>query len=147
VKRREKMTRQERIDLATMQSYLPELKVLRDFVDRLEILFEEGRSEALAWGRHTALVVNRHFLGVPELATAGAGAAGGREVREDDRLPEEPGVPADADEQPRGASQPQAAVRGEVPVQVADTPHDGAVPGAVAGPVMEARTSDLEPLA
>ncbi len=70
VKRREKMTRQERIDLATMQSYLPELKVLRNFVDRLEILFEEGQSEALAWGRHTALVVNRHFLGVPELATA-----------------------------------------------------------------------------
>ena len=56
--------------LATMQSYLPELKVLRDFVDRLEMLFEEGQSEALAWGRHTALVVNRHFLGVPELATA-----------------------------------------------------------------------------
>ena len=70
VKRREKMTRQERIDLATMQSYLPELKVLRDFVDRLEMLFAEGQSEALAWGRHTALVVNRHFLGVPELATA-----------------------------------------------------------------------------
>ena len=70
VQRREKMTRQERIDLATMQSYLPELKVLRDFVDRLEMLFEEGQSEALAWGRHTALVVNRHFLGVPELATA-----------------------------------------------------------------------------
>ena len=64
------MTRQERIDLATMQSYLPELQVLRDFVDRLEMLFEEGQSEALAWGRHTALVVNRHFLGVPELATA-----------------------------------------------------------------------------
>src|SRR5512135_3343957 len=70
VKRWEKMTRQERIDLVTMQSYLPELKVLRDFVDRLEMLFEEGQSEALAWGRHTALVVNRHFLGVPELATA-----------------------------------------------------------------------------
>src|SRR5271157_2221514 len=46
VKRREKMTRQERIDLATMQSYLPELKVLRDFVDRLEMLFEEGQIEA-----------------------------------------------------------------------------------------------------
>jgi transposase-like protein len=70
VKRREKMSRQERIDLATMQSYLPELKVLRDFVDRLEMLFEEGQSEALAWGRHAALVVNRQFLGVPELAKA-----------------------------------------------------------------------------
>ena len=48
-----------------MQSYLPELKVLRDFVDRLEMLFEEGQSEALAWGRHTALVGDRHFSGAP----------------------------------------------------------------------------------
>jgi Transposase len=69
VKRREKMTRQERIDLATMQNYLPELKVLRNFVDRLEMLFEERQSEALAWGRHAALVANRRFLEVPELAT------------------------------------------------------------------------------
>jgi transposase-like protein len=70
VKRREKMTRQERVDLATMQSYLPELEVLREFVDRLEMLFEEGQTEALAWGRHAAVVANRQFLGVPELAQA-----------------------------------------------------------------------------
>jgi hypothetical protein len=70
VKRREKMTRQERTDLATMQSYLPELKVLRQFVDRLEVLFAEGQTEASAWGRRAALVVNRQFLGVPELAKA-----------------------------------------------------------------------------
>ena len=146
VKRREKMTRQERIDLATMQSYLPELKVLRDFVDRLEMLFEEHQSEALAWGRHAALVANRRFLKVPELAD-GAGDAGGGEVREDDRLPEESGESAGADEQPCGAGQPQTAARGEGPVQMADTAHDGAVPGAADGPVLEARTSDLEPLA
>ena len=35
----------------------------------------------------------------------------------------------------------------KVPVQVAEAAHDGAVPGAVDGPVLEARTSDLEPLA
>jgi hypothetical protein len=70
VKRRGKLTRQERIDLATMQSYLPELKVLREFVDRLEMLLEEDQTEALAWGRHAALVGNRRFLGVPELAEA-----------------------------------------------------------------------------
>ena len=35
VKRRDKMSPQEQADLATMLSYLPELKVLRDFVDRL----------------------------------------------------------------------------------------------------------------
>ncbi len=44
------MSDRERADLATMLGYLPELKALRDFVDRLGMLFEEGRSEALAWG-------------------------------------------------------------------------------------------------
>jgi transposase-like protein len=43
---------------------------LRSFVDRLEMLFEEGQSEALAWGRHAALTRNRRFLVVPELAEA-----------------------------------------------------------------------------
>jgi hypothetical protein len=70
VKRQGKLTRQEWIDLATMQSYLPELKLLREFVDRLEMLFEEDQTEALAWGRHAALVANRRYLGIPELAQA-----------------------------------------------------------------------------
>jgi transposase-like protein len=70
VRRRDRMSDQERADLATMLSYLPELKVLRDFVDRLGLLFEEGPSEALAWGRHAALVSDRSFLAVPELAKA-----------------------------------------------------------------------------
>ncbi|APW58625.1 transposase [Paludisphaera borealis] len=70
VKRREKMTRQERVDLATMQSYMPELKVLREFVDRLEALFEEDQTESLAWRRQAALVADRRFHAVPELAQA-----------------------------------------------------------------------------
>jgi hypothetical protein len=70
VRRRDKMTDQERTDLATALSYLPELRILRDFLDRLGMLFEEGQSEALAWGRHAALVSNRSFLAVPELAKA-----------------------------------------------------------------------------
>jgi transposase-like protein len=70
VRRRDKMSDQERADLATMLSYLPELKALRDFVDRLGMLFEEGQGEALAWVRHAALVADRSFLAVPELATA-----------------------------------------------------------------------------
>jgi transposase-like protein len=70
VRRRDKMSDQERADLATMLSYLPELKPLRDFVDRLGMLFEEGQGEALAWGRHAALVASRTFLAVPELAKA-----------------------------------------------------------------------------
>src|SRR3954449_13265619 len=70
VRRHDRMSDQERADLATMLSYLPELKALRDFVDRLGLLFEEGQSEALAWRRHAALVSDRSFLAVPELAKA-----------------------------------------------------------------------------
>jgi Transposase len=70
VKRRQRMSPQERADLEKMLNYLPELKTLRDFVDRLEMLFEEDQSEALAWGRHAALTNNRRFLAVPELAAA-----------------------------------------------------------------------------
>lgn len=70
VRRRDKMSDQERADLATMLSYLPELKTLRDFVDRLVVLFEEGQSEASAWGRHAALIANPSFLALPELAKA-----------------------------------------------------------------------------
>jgi transposase-like protein len=64
------MSDQERADLATMLSYLPELKTLRDFVDCLGVLFEEGQSEPQAWSRHAALVSNHSFLAVPELAKA-----------------------------------------------------------------------------
>jgi hypothetical protein len=70
VRRRDKMGDQERADLATMLGYLPELKALRDFVDRLGVLFEEGQSEASAWSRHAELVSDRSFLAVPELAKA-----------------------------------------------------------------------------
>jgi transposase-like protein len=70
VKRHEHLSPQERLDLEKMLNYLPELKTLRSFVDRLEMLFEEGQSEALAWGRHAALTRNRRFLAVPELAAA-----------------------------------------------------------------------------
>src|SRR5262245_22045862 len=70
VKHRDRMSAQDKADLATMVSYLPELKTLRDFVDRLELLFEKDQSEALAWGRHAALLRSSAFLAVPELAAA-----------------------------------------------------------------------------
>jgi len=70
VKRRERMSPQERLDLQKRLSYLPELKTLRTFVDRPVMLFEEGQSEALAWGRQAALTNHRLFLRVPELAAA-----------------------------------------------------------------------------
>ena len=47
-----------------------ELATLRDFVDRLGMLFEEDRSEASARRRHAELVSDRSFLAVPELARA-----------------------------------------------------------------------------
>jgi transposase-like protein len=70
VRRRDRMSAQEEADLATMLGYLPELKVLRDFVDRLGKLFEEGQAEALAWARHAALLRSGAFRAVPELAAA-----------------------------------------------------------------------------
>jgi transposase-like protein len=70
VKRRDRMSEQERAGLATMLSYLPELKTLRDFADRLEMLFEADQSEALARGRHAALLGSRAFQAVPEPAAA-----------------------------------------------------------------------------
>jgi hypothetical protein len=69
VKRRDRMSEQERADLGTMLSYLPELKTLRSFMDRLEMLFEEKQSEVLAWGRQVALLRSGAFVAVPELAT------------------------------------------------------------------------------
>src|SRR3954447_765975 len=65
VRRRDRMSDQERADLATMLGYLPELKALRDFVDRLGPLFEEGQGEASAWRRHAELVSGRSSLAVP----------------------------------------------------------------------------------
>lgn len=70
VKRRDRVSVRDEADLATMLGYLPELKALRDFVDRLEMLFEEGQTEASAWGRHAALLRGGGFLAVPELAKA-----------------------------------------------------------------------------
>jgi transposase-like protein len=70
VKRRDRMSPQERTDLVTMLNYLPELRTLRDFVDRLQRLFEENQSEALAWRRRAALTTSQAFQAVPELADA-----------------------------------------------------------------------------
>jgi hypothetical protein len=70
VKRRDQMTERDEAALAAMVSYLPELRTLRDFVDRLEMLLEEGQSEALAWRRRAALLHSGAFLAVPEVAAA-----------------------------------------------------------------------------
>jgi hypothetical protein len=64
------MSDREPADLAVMLSYLPEQKTLRDFVDGLGMLFEDGQCEAMAWDRHAALIADRSFLAVPELTKA-----------------------------------------------------------------------------
>ena len=69
-RRRDRLSRQERTDLGTMLSYLPELKTLRPFVDRLQALGAEDQSASLAWRRRRALVTNAESLAMPELATA-----------------------------------------------------------------------------
>ncbi len=70
VKRRDNLTDQERDDLATMLSYLPELATLRSFVDRVYGLFEEGQSAHRAKCRRAALLRSPDFAAVPELAGA-----------------------------------------------------------------------------
>ena len=59
VKRHDTLSRQERLDLETMFNYLPELRVLRDFVDRLAGLFEKRQSETTAWRCRARLVSDR----------------------------------------------------------------------------------------
>src|SRR5512143_1712474 len=71
--------------------------------------------------------------------------AGGGVIRQDGRLPEKPGVPTGADEQPRGADQPEAASSGEGPIQVAESAHAGAVHGLVVGSVLDPGASDSQP--
>jgi hypothetical protein len=68
VKRRDNFTDQERDDLATMLSYLPDLATLRSFVDRVYGLFEDGQSTHRAKCRRAALVRSAEFAAVPELA-------------------------------------------------------------------------------
>jgi transposase-like protein len=70
VKRRADMSRQEGNDLVTMCAYLPELLVLRRFVDRVQRLFELHQSKHQAWCRRAALLREASFAAVPELARA-----------------------------------------------------------------------------
>jgi hypothetical protein len=70
VKRRENLTDQEKEDLQTVLEYIPGLRVLRRFVDRVLRLFEAGQSEHQAWCRRAALLREATFQAVPELAEA-----------------------------------------------------------------------------
>jgi len=53
-----------------MFAYLPELRSLRTFIERVHALFEREQSEHRAWCRRAALVARASFQNVPELAQA-----------------------------------------------------------------------------
>jgi len=70
VKRRENFRAHEKSDLQTMLKYLPALRTLRTFADKLHRLFEPEQSEHQAWCRWQALQASVEFRAIPELAKA-----------------------------------------------------------------------------
>ncbi len=67
VKKRERLTEQDKKDLKTMLGYVPELRVLRAFADALQRLFAAEQTEDQAWGRWQRLQRHAQYLAVPEL--------------------------------------------------------------------------------
>jgi transposase-like protein len=70
VTRKENLTDQQRKDLRKMFEYLPGLRTLRTFVERVYQLFAPEQSEHQAYCRRAALLRNAAFAQVPELAKA-----------------------------------------------------------------------------
>jgi len=70
VTRKENLTDQQRKDLRKMFEYLPALRTLRTFAERLYSLFAPEQSEHQAYCRRAGLVQNAAFAQVPELAKA-----------------------------------------------------------------------------
>jgi transposase-like protein len=70
VMREEKLSDPQRKRLRQMFEYLPGLRTLRTFIRRTHALLELDQSEHQAWCRRAALVANRTFQDVPELAKA-----------------------------------------------------------------------------
>jgi Transposase len=70
VRRQENMTASHKRDLRTMLEYIPSLRVLRRFVERVYRLLGEGQSEEQAWRRWRRLQGEKAFQAVPELAKA-----------------------------------------------------------------------------
>ena len=128
VKRRENLTESERDDLTRMLEYLPELATLRRFADRIYWLFDTPKDFHQASCRRAAIVRDPAFQAVPELVKA-------MEQLDEEKFPKlmaylkNPVEPAGADQQPRGADQPDVPVPGEGAVQVAAAEDAGAVRG------------------
>jgi hypothetical protein len=70
VKRPEKLTAQEKKDLAQVLLDAPSLRLVRAFVTEVYQLFERGQTEATAWRRQAALLGQAAYALVPELAAA-----------------------------------------------------------------------------
>lgn len=70
VKRRENLTESQRDDLARMLEYVPELRTLRRFADRVYWLFDTPKDFHQASCRRAAIVRDPEFQAVPELAKA-----------------------------------------------------------------------------
>lgn len=70
VKRRENLSAPEKEHLKTTLEYLPALRSLRKFADKLHRLFEPEQSEHQAWCRWHALQARVEFQAIPELAAA-----------------------------------------------------------------------------
>jgi transposase len=70
VTRRENLSEQQKKNLQTMLEYLPALRSLRKFADKLHRLFEPKQSEHQAWCRWRALQDSVEFKAIPELVQA-----------------------------------------------------------------------------
>jgi len=70
VKRRENLSEQEQKNLKTMLEYLPPLRTLRKFADKLHHLFDPEQNDYQAWCRRRAMQGSAEFKAVPELAKA-----------------------------------------------------------------------------
>jgi len=70
VKRRANLSEQETKNLQTMLEYLPGLRSLRKFTDKLHRLFDADQSVHQAWCRWRGLRQSEEFLAIPELNQA-----------------------------------------------------------------------------
>jgi transposase len=78
VKRQEKLTVWEQRALQTMLEYLPALRLLRQFMDRVYLLLEASQTEAQAWQRYEQWQGEAAFHAVPELAAVLKGMTAAR---------------------------------------------------------------------
>lgn len=70
VKRRENLNEAEQETLARMLDYLPSLRTLRTFMDKIYALFSADQTRQQAGCRRSALVRTTSFQAIPELAKA-----------------------------------------------------------------------------